>query len=68
MPPEGRAFLPHVTLARFARGAAPDPDVARRLRIPPLPAFSIARFALFESQLGSQGATYEAIAHYSLRD
>jgi 2'-5' RNA ligase len=68
LPPEGRAFFPHITLARFARTTAPDADVARSLAIPPLPTFSIERFALFESRLSAEGASYEAIAHYPLRD
>lgn len=61
-----RAFLPHVTLARFARAAAPGPEVAGRIAISPL-AFTLDRFALFESRLGSEGATYDAIEHYALR-
>jgi 2'-5' RNA ligase len=61
-----RAFVPHVTLARFARGAAPPIGIAQRIAIPQLPPFPLARFALYESHLGADGAVYEAIAHYPL--
>ena len=68
VPADARAFRPHVTLARFTRGTAPDRAMASRMTIPPLPAFAIERFALYESHLGAGGASYEAIAHYQLRD
>ena len=64
--PDMRAFLPHVTLARFARAAAPTADVAMRIALPVAGPFAITRFALYESRLGSEGAAYEAIAHYPL--
>ncbi len=64
--PDRRAFLPHVTLARFARGAAPTAEVALRVAVPAIGAFAIERFTLYESRLGSEGASYEAIAHYRL--
>lgn len=64
--PDSRAYLPHITLARFARGAGVSPDVVCDL--PPLPAlaFRVEDMRLYESQLGSSGATYEAIARYPL--
>lgn len=65
---ETRAFLPHITLARFSRGSARGADIASRIAVPPLPPFSITRFALYESRLGTEGAAYEAIAYYPLGD
>ena len=64
--PDRRAFLPHVTLARFGRGAAPAADVVMRIAIPARGPFAVDRMILFESRLGSDGARYEAIAHYPL--
>jgi 2'-5' RNA ligase len=66
IPPDARAFPPHVTLARITRAAAPAPDVAQRIMVPARPPFRLERFALYESHLGADGATYEAIAHYPL--
>lgn len=64
LPPESRAYLPHVTLARFGRaGGLIDPFLARHAALTGAP-FRVDRFALFESRLGQQGATYHAIADY----
>ena len=64
--PDARAFLPHVTLARFGRTAAPTEDVAMRVAPLPVGPFTLDRFALYESRLGADGATYEPVAHYRL--
>ena len=64
--PDARAFLPHVTLARFGRTAAPTEDVAMRVAPLPVGSFTLDRFALYESRLGADGATYEPVAHYRL--
>ena len=67
LPPERRAFHPHVTLARWKgrrtrevrsflehkRGLASDP-------------FEVDRFILFESRLSRHGAHYEEVAEYPL--
>lgn len=66
LPPEGRAYLPHITLARFARSAGPvEPFLSQYpgLSIPP---FTVDHFGLFESKLGQNGASYEMIARYPL--
>lgn len=62
---EGRAYLPHVTLARFGREAGP---IAGFIGGSPaaLPAFRADAFILYESELGRDGATYSAIARYPL--
>lgn len=66
--PERRAFHPHVTLARFGRGAqaAAEAFVERNQPVD-LPTFTVDRFSLFESRLSRHGATYEEVANYALR-
>ena len=64
--PDDRAFVPHITLARFARGDAPGPEVAGIVTPPAGHHFEIRHFELFESHLGSDGALYETVARYPL--
>ncbi|PXA85944.1 RNA 2',3'-cyclic phosphodiesterase [Nostoc sp. 3335mG] len=64
--PDGRAFVPHITIARFARGGAPGPEVASLVTTPVGHHFEVHHFELFESRLGSEGALYETIARYPL--
>ena len=64
--PDERAFLPHITLARFSRSAAPSGDLASRIAPPPAEPFPAAHFELCESHLGSEGAVYETVARYPL--
>jgi RNA 2',3'-cyclic 3'-phosphodiesterase len=62
--PEGREFLPHVTVARVRRGERP-----LRRGLPPLPelaAFASPSLTLYRSQLGPGGARYEALARVDL--
>ena len=69
LPPEGRAFLPHVTLARLSRGATHDPAVARWLGDHAALAtdpFTPEHLVLYESHLGRDGARYEAVARWPL--
>jgi 2'-5' RNA ligase len=67
MPPEPRTFKPHITLARINREAGPiEPFLARNAGLASAP-MAIDAFLLFESRLGSEGASYEAIARYPLR-
>jgi 2'-5' RNA ligase len=66
--PERRAYLPHLTLARFSRSASPD-GIERwladhaALASPP---FTLGRLILFESRLGGEGARYEAVTAWPL--
>jgi len=64
--PEGRAFLPHITLAR-RRSSAVDPAgwLERNAGLASS-AEHIASMILFESHLGRHGSSYEAIASYPL--
>jgi 2'-5' RNA ligase len=64
--PDARAFLPHITIARFARGSAPPSEIASRIKASPTGAFETTHFELVDSHLGSEGALYETIARYPL--
>lgn len=63
---ERRAFLPHITLARFTRGpASSDPLPVDRLWPTPVEA-RFDHFLLYESELGATGPSYSAISRYRL--
>ena len=65
-----RRFVPHVTLARFASGAAEDAPLTRLIAAHAglsLSPFPVRSFALFASHLGAHGAEYEELARYPLR-
>lgn len=63
--PEARRFVPHITLARFARSTAPSAEqlAAWMSAQPPLPGdlFAFDRLALMESQMGHDGSIYEVL-------
>ena len=66
LPPEGRAYRPHLTLARFGRDAGPIAgfiETQGNLASAPFP---VTHFALFESALGHQGASYTIVERYPL--
>ena len=67
IPPEGRNFMPHVTLARL-RGARPD-AVARYLEgigWMQSEAFSVERFVLYSSRASVGGGPYVIEAEFPL--
>jgi 2'-5' RNA ligase len=70
LPPEGRKFKPHVTLARFRSGGASMPHLERFLvehalfRAGP---FQVVQFSLFQSFLSGEGSIYREEAVYPLR-
>lgn len=67
VPPEDRAFAPHITVARLSRDAGPvEPFLARGAGLASEPV-EVDAFILFESTLGGEGPSYEAIARYPLR-
>lgn len=65
--PERRAYLPHVTLARM-HGPAGSADryLADHAALSS-PVFAFDHFLLFESSLGREGASYDAVQRYPLR-
>lgn len=67
--PERRAYLPHITLARFSRGGGGELDVERWLRrwagLTSAP-FEIGHFGLYESFLAHEGARYEVVERWAL--
>lgn len=69
LPPERRAFHPHITLARWKgrRTREVDSFLERRKDLASEP-FTIDRFTLFESRLSRHGAHYEEVAAYPLGD
>lgn len=66
-PPERRAYLPHVTLARMDRRASGcGAWVAANAGLA-LEPFTATAFELIESDLSSDGARYETIERFALR-
>lgn len=69
--PEARKYVPHVTLARFARSAAPDTaTIAGWMAAqPPLPGemFAFDALLLMQSHVGLDGSVYEPIASFPMR-
>ncbi|MBX9796038.1 RNA 2',3'-cyclic phosphodiesterase [Sphingomonas sp.] len=67
--PEGRAFVPHITLARLARGAdaraATDAFLTRHAGLTS-DMFSCDDLILYESHLGHGGAAYRVAARWPL--
>lgn len=66
LPPEGRAYLPHVTVARLARRAGPaDAFLTANAALTSEP-FTVDSFGLYESTLGGEGASYTLAERYRL--
>ncbi len=65
IPPEERAFVPHITLARLSRGIGTAALPMEQLWPPPIEA-RFDHFLLYESELGASGPVYSAIERYSL--
>lgn len=63
--PEGRKFVPHITLARFARTTAPSAaELAAWLSAQPLlppDRFTFDRLVLMQSHMGRDGSVYEPV-------
>jgi 2'-5' RNA ligase len=66
VPPEGRAFLPHITIARFSRGRAPTGPIPAADLTPAPVEGRCEHFMLHESRLGSEGSSYEVVERYRL--
>jgi 2'-5' RNA ligase len=69
LPPEGRTYLPHITLARLSRPMGMGIEIERwraaNAGLSSVP-FTIGHLCLFASTLGSGGAHYEAIERWPL--
>ena len=68
LPPDGRKFRPHVTLARFksSPGAGKLQDYMSRHSLLRFGPFTVDGFALFSSFLKHSGAIYRIEAEYAL--
>lgn len=64
--PEERIYVPHITIARFSAGNAPLQPVALDRLWPSAVEGNFDHFLLYESELGSAGPVYSAIARYRL--
>lgn len=66
VPADPRAFKPHITVARLNRRAGPiQPFLVRNASLTGSPAMLDA-FILYESRLGNEGSSYQAVARYAL--
>ncbi|MCF8710208.1 RNA 2',3'-cyclic phosphodiesterase [Rhizorhapis sp. SPR117] len=66
VPPDKRAYLPHITLARLNRSSGPvDNFLALHAGLSSTE-FTVDQFGLFESELGRQGAVYHLVERYRL--
>jgi 2'-5' RNA ligase len=66
IPPDQRAYLPHVTLARLNRSSGPVGNLVERAGGLSSAPFTVAEVALFESNLTPEGAVYTIIERYPL--
>ncbi len=66
VPPDNRAYHPHITIARLGRSAGPvEPFIHRWAGLSSAP-FPVDSLCLFESRLGSEGAAYSVAERYPL--
>jgi 2'-5' RNA ligase len=63
---EGRAYQPHITLARLKRSSGSIQAVAETWAGLTSPPFAVDSFELFQSSLTSDGAVYHVVERYSL--
>ena len=66
VPPDQRAFLPHVTLARLKRSSGPVGNLFEQAGGLTSPPFTVDHFGLFESALTQDRAVYTLVDRYSL--
>jgi 2'-5' RNA ligase len=66
VPPDERAFMPHITLARLNRSAGPISNFLEAAGGLASPAFTIDSFALYESDLTHEAAVYSVVERYPL--
>ena len=64
--PEGRAYLPHITIARMKALSAPlEPFMSAHAGVTS-PPFQLEHLCLYESQLTRDGAVYSIVERYPL--
>lgn len=69
LPLEGKRFVPHVTLGRFAPGQVSAGELAKamgEIGAVTSPPFTVDRFTLYRSLLRAEGPVYDALADYPL--
>jgi 2'-5' RNA ligase len=66
LPPEHRAFHPHITLARLGRSAGPVGNFLADAGGLTSPAFAVDAFSLYESTLTPESAVYREAERYPL--
>lgn len=69
LPPEGRAFRPHITVARLSHAVGAAPAVGHWLATQAAlasAAFRMRHLLLYRSHIGQRGSRYEAIARWPL--
>ena len=64
--PEQRAYLPHITLARFSRKPGDFSDFAARSGQLASAPFTVDNFVLYERHLATDGAAYVPLARFPL--
>jgi len=66
LPPEQRAYLPHITLARLNRSSGTVGNLLEQSGGLRSDLFTVESFALFESRLTPDGAVYPVLERYPL--
>jgi RNA 2',3'-cyclic 3'-phosphodiesterase len=66
IPPDRRAYLPHITLARLNRASGPVHGLIGTTGGFSGPPFEVDNFCLFESRLTPEGADYSILERYPL--
>ena len=66
LPPDDRAFLPHITIARLSRSAGPIGNLLEGAGGLTSAPFMVDSFGLFESDLTHEAAVYSIIERYPL--
>lgn len=66
LPPERRAFTPHITIARWTGPRSRQARAFLAGRTIASPPFAVTAITLYESRLSRHGAHYEAVAEYPL--
>lgn len=66
LPHEGRAFMPHITIARFGKEAGPLTSFMAGVGGVSSAPFHVGDFCLYESQLTRDGSVYTILERYPL--